>query len=233
MCKITGLQDNTTYYACIYAINEVGVSYGNVIIFTTMKREYENAREYIDLGLSVKWGTRNVGAIEVEDYGDYFAWGETRPKSNYSWDTYKWCRYGNHNDITKYGKVDNKTQLELSDDAARASWGGRWRMPTRDEIEELCKECDWQWTTLNGVAGYKVTSLKNDNSIFLPAAGSYWLGDGTRLDGVGYSGAYWSSSCNEKMHSYWDAYLLSFLSYENSIICNYRNEGCSVRPVCP
>ena len=230
-CKITGLQDNTTYYTCTYAINEVGVSYGNVITFSTMRREYENGREYIDLGLSVKWGTRNVGANKVEDYGDYFAWGETRPKSNYNWDTYKWCYEGLHNAITKYREEDNKTQLELSDDAARYNWGGRWRMPTVDEIEELRKECDWQWTTLNGVTGYKVTSLKNDNSIFLPAAGSY---DETRHNSAGSWCEYWSSSCNISMHDYWNAYLLSISIYTDiSIICSWRNEGCSVRPVCP
>ena len=135
--------------------------------------------EYVDLGLSVKWATCNVGASKPEEYGDYFAWGETQPKNTYDWSTYKWCN-GSYDTQTKYctkssyGTVDNKTQLELSDDAARANWGGSWRMPTDAEMTELREQCTWTWTTQNGVYGYKVTSKKSgytNKSIFLPAAG--------------------------------------------------------------
>ncbi|MCQ2319676.1 MAG: hypothetical protein MJZ90_12290 [Bacteroidales bacterium] len=102
------------------------------------------AHEYVDLGLpsGLLWATCNVGADSPEDYGDYFAWGETETKSDYDWDTYKWCN-GSYNTLTKYntkssyGTVDNKTTLELSDDAARANWGGSWRMPTEAEFQEL------------------------------------------------------------------------------------------------
>ena len=152
--------------------------------------------EYVDLGLSVKWATCNVGASKPEEYGDYFAWGETQPKSTYNWSTYKYCN-GSYNTLTKYnnsssyGTVDNKTQLELSDDAARANWGGSWRMPTRAEQGELRENCTWTWTTQNGVNGYKVTSKKNGNSIFLPAAG---YRDVSSLSNAGSLGNYWSSS---------------------------------------
>ena len=152
--------------------------------------------EYVDLGLSVKWATCNVGASKPEEYGDYFAWGETQPKSTYNWSTYKYCN-GSYNTLTKYnnsssyGTVDNKTKLELSDDAARANWGGSWRMPTRAEQGELRENCTWTWTTQNGVNGYKVTSKKNGNSIFLPAAG---YRDVSSLSNAGSYGDYWSSS---------------------------------------
>ncbi|MBQ5370375.1 MAG: T9SS C-terminal target domain-containing protein, partial [Bacteroidaceae bacterium] len=121
-----------------------------------------DGHEYVDLGLSVKWATCNVGADSPEDYGDYFAWGETSPKSTYDWSTYKWCK-GAYDNLTKYntnsgfGTVDNKNQLDLSDDAARANWGGSWRMPTDEEFIELGEKCSWKRTTQNGVKGYKVT----------------------------------------------------------------------------
>ena len=138
--------------------------------------------EYVDLGLSVKWATFNVGATSPEDYGDYFAWGDTEPKENYNWATYKWCE-GTDKTMTKYcsdsnygnnGFTDNKMELDLSDDAAHANWGGNWRMPTDAELTELREQCTWTWTTQDGVNGYKVTSKTSgytDKSIFLPAAG--------------------------------------------------------------
>ena len=135
-----------------------------------------NGHEYVDLGLSVKWATCNVGAESPEDYGDYFAWGETTSKSTYNLSTYKYCN-GSSTTLTKYntsssyGTVDNKTQLDLTDDAARANWGGSWRMPTYAEWTELCEQCTWTWTSQNGVKGYKVTSKSNCNSIFLRATG--------------------------------------------------------------
>ena len=129
--------------------------------------------EYVDLGLSVKWATCNMGASSPEEYGDYYAWGETETKSTYDWNTYKWCK-GSENTLTKYctdsdyGTVDNKTVLDPEDDVAHVKWGGNWRMPTDAEIEELRENCIWKWTTQNGKNGYKVTSKKNGNSIFLP-----------------------------------------------------------------
>ena len=193
-----------------------------------------NGYEYVDLGLSVKWATCNVGATTPEEYGDYFAWGETEPKDEYSWSTYKYCN-GSSSTMTKYcrnssyGTVDNKTVLELEDDAAHVNWGGDWRMPTRAEQDELrnTNNCTWEWTTQNGVNGYKVTSKVNGNSIFLPAAGCR---NNDNLYDAGSLGNYWSSSFNASSSYY--AYYVHFNS-SNVILTNYyRYLGQSVRAVC-
>lgn len=193
----------------------------------------DNSHEYVDLGLSVKWATMNVGASKPEDYGDYFAWGETTTKTTYDWSTYKWCN-GSESTMTKYctssdyGIVDNKTTLELTDDAARANWGGSWRMPTTAEQDELRNNCTWTWTTQGGVNGYKVTSKTNGNFIFLPAAG--FRGGGS-LDDAGSGGYYWSSSLGESYS--FGAYYLSFSSDNVSWYYGLRGDGQSVRAVCP
>ena len=191
--------------------------------------------EYVDLGLSVKWATCNIGASKPEEYGDYFAWGETSTKSTYDWSTYKYCN-GDYDLLTKYcnnssygnnGFTDNKTQLELSDDAARANWGGNWRIPTKEEWSELENNCTWIWTTLGDIKGYKVTSKKNSNSIFLPAAG--YRGDS--LSDADSSGNYWSSSLSTGSTSdAWVAYFYS-LSADTGDPVTPRNLGLSVRPV--
>lgn len=193
----------------------------------------DNHHDYVDLGLSVKWATCNVGADSPDDYGDYFTWGETSPKSTYDWSTYKWCK-GSYTTLTKYntnsgnGTVDNKTQLALSDDAARANWGGSWRMPTHDEFTELRENCTWTWTTQNGVKGYKVTSKVNGNSIFLPAAG---YRNNSSLGGAGTYGYYWSSSLYTDLPN--GARYLLFYSVGVDWYDNNRYCGQSVRPVCP
>ena len=190
--------------------------------------------EYVDLGLSVKWATCNVGATKPEDCGDYFAWGETQPKYYYDWSTYKYCN-GSSSTLTKYntfssrGTVDNKTTLELSDDAARANWGGSWRMPTKAEQDELRNNCTWTWTTQNGVKGYKVTSKSNGKSIFLPAAGSHY---DSSLTNAGSDGFYWSSS----LYTDGPGGLAYNLYFKSSSVegggYSYRSYGRSVRPVC-
>ena len=153
----------------------------------------------VDLGLSVKWASCNLGASKPEDSGEYFAWGETEPKNDYNSSTYKW---GSYNTITKYntdssyGTVDNKTVLDPEDDVAHVKLGSMWRMPTDDEWTELTTKCKWTWITYKGVKGYKVTS-PNGNSIFLPAAGFRY--DKTLNNGNDSSlsvGHYWSSSLN-------------------------------------
>ena len=203
----------------------------------TFNKMMHNGHEYVDLGLpsGTLWATCNVGATEPEEYGDYFAWGETEPKSTYDWGTYKYCN-GSLTSLTKYctdsyyGTVDNKTTLELSDDAARANWGGSWRMPTDAELTELREQCTWTWTTQNGVYGYKVTSKKSgytSKSIFLPAAGDRY--DRSHGD-AGIIGYYWSSSLNTgsprsaRSVDFYSGYVGRY-SYE-------RCYGFSVRPVC-
>ena len=153
--------------------------------------------EYVDLGLSVKWATFNVGATSPEDYGDYFAWGETEPKETYSWATYKWCE-GTSTNMTKYNAEDGKTILEPADDAAQVYWGEKWRMPSKEEVDELTQQCNWIWTTHNNVNGYIVTG-PNGNSIFLPAAG--YKGSGPTYP-EGEDGLYWTNTIEKQHYSY-------------------------------
>ena len=205
------------------------------VMFMSCTTGTENGHEWVDLGLpsGTKWATCNVGATKPEEYGNYYAWGETETKTTYKWSTYKWC---NGSDDTqtkyctkgKYGPVDNKTVLELEDDAAAVNWGGAWRMPTVDEWTELLENCTWIWTTLNGRIGYEVKSKINGNSIFLPAAGCRGDDD---LYGAGDDGYYWSSSLNTDYP--FDAWCVLFYSgyvgrYGDY---RYRYRGQSVRPV--
>lgn len=196
----------------------------------------KNEHEWVDLGLSVKWATCNVGASSPDEYGDYFAWGETEPKPDYEWSTYKWCN-GSETTLTKYntnssyGKVDNKTELDIEDDAARANWGGSWRMPTYDELDELKQNCTWTWTSNykgTGVAGQIVTSNKagyTDQYIFLPAAGhQYELGFG---NGSGY----WSTSIVTNPQVSYRALYINITSDDVLWRSNLRFYGFSVRPV--
>ena len=193
------------------------------------------SHDYVDLGLpsGTLWATCNVGASKPEDYGNYYAWGETATKSTYDWSTYKWCR-GSYGTMTKYctdssyGTVDNKTVLDPEDDAAHVNWGGDWRMPTADEIDELNNEnyCTWTWITQNGVNGYKVTSVSNGNSIFLPAAG---FRDGSSLNVAGSYGYYWSSSLYSDYSN--GAYYMCFYSGGHNWSYFYRLYGFPVRPV--
>ena len=191
----------------------------------------ENGYEWVDLGLSVKWATCNVGATKPEEYGDYFAWGEVEPKEYYDWNNYKWCN-GSESTLTKYnnnssnnGIVDNKTQLELSDDAAHANWGSDWRMPTKEEQDELLEKCTWTWTTKNGVNGYNVTG-SNGNSIFLPAAGQYYNNTFAYSNSMGY---YWTSSLETERLGCAQNWI-----FNSGIVTwgsGFRFVGNSVRPV--
>ena len=186
--------------------NELGKSSGK-----------HNGHEYVDLGLpsGLKWATCNVGATTPEEYGDYFAWGEVESKARYNWDTYKY--YGGSN-VTKYTGND-KTVLDPEDDAATANWGGAWRMPTKEEQDELINNCAWTWTSRYGVNGYEVRG-PNYNSIFLPAAG---FNDG-------WDGLYWSSSLGT------DDPCLAYGVYFHNLSVeggdSSRFGGRSVRPVC-
>ena len=181
--------------------------------------------EYVDLGLSVKWATCNVGATSPEEYGDYYAWGETSTKETYDEDncpTYELST----SQLQSQGYIDSEGNLASQYDAATANWGGDWRMPTYDELDELRIKCTWEWTTQNGVNGYKVTSKINGNSIFLPAAG---YRDGSSLRSAGSRGYYWSSTPYASYDGI--AYYLDFSSSNHSMYYYYRSSGHSVRPV--
>ena len=214
---------------------------------------------YVDLGLSVKWATCNVGAENPEDAGLYFAWGETEGYTAntsdgrlFDWANYKWMDHSinDWNGCTKYTCADGKTSaswyardtyigtnvdgtlyknlttLQPKDDAATANWGGAWRMPTDAELTELCTDCTWTWDSTK--KGCKVTSKKNGNSIFLPAAGDRNDSD---LFAAGSYGDYWSSSLNTSVsNGAWSVYFNS-----GGVQRSYRSRyyGQSVRPVCP
>ena len=208
----------------------------------------------VDLGLpsGTKWANMNVGAEKPEDYGLFFAWGETTGYTSdtsdgrlFDWASYKWMNTGLSfwTQVNKYQVADGQTSacwydsngnfigdrkstLELADDAARANWGGQWVMPTYDDMRELLDNTTSEWTTLNGVNGRKFTSKTNGNSIFLPAAG--WRG-GSSLDYQAQSGDYWSSSVNPSNSG--NARYLGFYSGNAGTYSNDRVYGFSVRPV--
>ena len=183
-----------------------------------------STEEYVDLGLSVKWAKCNLGASKPSDYGDYYAWGETKTKDNYSWDTYT---LGEPGSFTNYNGTDGITTLHAAHDAATAKLGSPWRMPTLDEIKELLDNCTWTWTTQDGINGYEVKG-PNGNSIFLPAAGSR---HSSELDAAGSWGIYWSSSlgtANSDIARY-----LYFFSGVHDWSYDYRCFGFTVRPVRP
>ena len=198
--------------------------------------------EYVDLGLSVKWATCNLGASKPTENGGYYQWAGTKDVSDtgiyLDWSN---CPYHTGSDNlsgwTKYntesslGTVDNKTVLEAMDDAASVVLGGKWRMPTYEEWSELCNtdNCSWTWTSIDGVNGYKVQSKKSgytDKWIFLPAAG-YRSYNEHRL--VGSNGFYWFSSLSTDFPAY--AHYMSFGSGHFRSYDGYRYDGQSVRPV--
>jgi len=195
--------------------------------------------EWVDLGLpsGTLWATANLGASKPEEYGDYFAWGETvgynGGKTTFNWSTYKYCS-GSSTTIWKYcasssyGTVDNKKELEHADDAATVNWGSDWQMPSLDQFKELINSSytTTEWTTINGVYGRKITSKSNLKSIFLPAAG---YRTGTSLNYTGSSGGYWSRSLSTG-YSY-SGYRLNFNSSNVDTGSVERYCGRSVRPV--
>ena len=196
----------------------------------------ENGYAYVDLGLSVKWATCNIGAEKPEDYGDYFAWGETDTKERYDWNWYiygkgpnaieKYCSLGELN-TENNNFADNKEILEPQDDVATVKWGGKWRMPTFDEISELKRNCTCTWIEENGVRGCKILS-SNGNSIFLPAAG---YNDKEVLIEEGESCYFWSSRGGTDYPGF--ANYLRFSSEGDYWNSPHRCYGLSIRPVCP
>jgi serine/threonine protein kinase len=172
--------------------------------------------EWVDLGLSVKWATCNVGASSPDAYGNYYAWGETSTKSEYY--SSNSASYGN-----SWGNIGGSSSC----DAARANWGGKWRLPTKSEFQELIDNCTWTWTTQNGHKGYKVTSKKNGQSIFLPAAGCRHAHD--TLYGGGQYGGFCSSTPFESYTG--NAYYLYFDKGGQNVSKTDRSYGRNVRPV--
>ena len=175
-----------------------------------------NGHDYVDLGLpsGLKWATCNVGANTPGDYGNYYAWGETITKSEYT----------EENSLT-YGEEIGDFSGNAIYDVATANWGGSWRMPTKEEIRELHDYASWNWTRLYGANGCKVTG-PNGNSIFLPSAGYC---DGSSRDFVGEYGYYWGSTpywsyTREAVHLFFDANDVDYYWSD-------RYEGYTVRPV--
>ena len=213
--QLTNLTHSTTYYIRAYATNSEGTSYGDQKYFSTLSDGMINGHQYVDLGLSsgLKWATCNVGADSPEDYGNYYAWGETETKAEYTEDN-----------SDTFGQQLNDISGNAQYDAATSNWGGSWRMPTRDEIKELMYNCSWTPETQNGVDGFKVTG-NNGNYIFIPASG-YRDGSSSYIYGECY---YWSSTPHQYSNDY--SYIL-YSDYEyQSEDMNYRYRGLTIRPV--
>ena len=215
-CDITGLNENTRYYVRAYATNSVGTAYGSVTTLKTADDGTIAGIEYVDLGLSVKWAPFNIGATSPTECGDYFAWGEIETKTEYT----------EANSLT-HGIYMEDIGGNPQYDAARAIWGSTWRLPSREEIEEIVAECTWEWTSVDGMNGCKITG-PNGNHIFVPAAGCYI---GAELKMLGQNGMYHSyKMCGDYVNfSYGfhfgegsDNYQLDWL---------YRAYGRSIRPV--
>lgn len=184
-----------------------------------------NEHDWVDLGLpsGLKWATCNVGASKPEDYGDYFAWGETGPKSEYS--KYNSLTYGKSvSTLQSKGIINSSGILTRNYDAASANWGETWRMPTDAEYDELINSCRWTWITQGGKNGYKVTG-PNGNSIFLPIAGFRF---NRNIGCEGSHGAYWCSSIYDDSSSARDC---ATSRSRHSTLWSDRYYGCSVRPV--
>lgn len=188
--------------------------------------------EYVDLGLSVKWATCNIGAASKEKYGEYYAWGETSTKKNYTYKTYKWTNDWESKEMVKFSGDWDKYKLTPEYDVAYQKWGSQWRMPTKEEMDELKEKCKWEEVTVNKVRGLKVTG-PNGKSIFLPYVGHYYENNaGAGIEqGKGSSGHYWTSTARainrELSLNAYSLYIVSGAKVEE----NYRYEGRAVRAV--
>ena len=209
---------------------EVTIADVNAIMDIILSGNEEPEHEYVDLGLpsGTLWAAYNVGADAPEEYGDYFAWGETEPKEVYNWRTYKWCN-GTNDSLTKYcstrgyGVLDYKNELDSEDDAAYVNWGPSWCMPTHEQQVELMNVCTWTKTTLNGVNGYLVTG-PNGNMLFFPFSGER---SGSQLMYAGSTAGYWPTTLFAA-----DAGQIMYLQWnEVRTAWTYRCKGYTVRAV--
>lgn len=207
-----------------------------------------DGHECVDLGLSVNWASCNIGSQSPEEFGDYYAWGETYTKASYNRMTYKFSggKEGlleSLTDYVKYKGTENKqnpndSKLEECDDVAHILWGGSWRMPTKAEIKELVESCDWVFEEFNKIMGCWAISKINGNKIFFPLAG--YIHDDVVYD-VGLSGKYWASELRGDMcfeaYQIWISFADNLARMENksSVFLSddgERENGRSVRPVC-
>lgn len=242
--SVTGLSPSTAYYYKSYVQDGMAVKFGAVKSFTTKEPKCPIGAENLGIVMTRKdgttynlyWAKSNLSASGLcanpEDYGDYYAWGETEPKSVYSWSTYKFLisgdcydnlKFSKYNTSISFGTVDNKTVLDPEDDVAHVKLGGKWRMPTSDEWDVIRAQCAWTWITLNGTNGMKVTAT-NGNSIFLPATG-FWATTANPVE-MGYQGVYWSSRCRDRLAT---VILIASGSFDRD--SHSRCSGYSVRPV--
>lgn len=239
--------------------NVGGVSAGEAVITVTTMDGNHQARctvkvsdypqpEAVDMGLSVKWGSFNIGASKPEEYGKLYQWGAVNEvtKGNYLDWPYKaepngyYRRYSKYipSSMPKYWMSpsstvpDNKTVLDPKDDVAHVKLGDKWRMPTVEECEELVDNCTPSAATMNGVAGVELTSRMNGNTIFLPLAGMFYEGSDTGRVYIDSNGYYWSSTL-EVFSTPNSAYTFNvYQSGKAGVSSGERSHGCSVRPVC-
>lgn len=211
------------YYKSVHKVN-VGESKPQQPSTPQLSREQ---KDRVDLGLSsgILWASCNIGATSPTEAGFYYAWGEKESKDVYGWETYKLCR-GSYNSIIKYTNVDGKSILDSIDDVATSILGEEWRIPTKEDMEELVEKCKWEWKSQNGILGWKVIG-KNGNSIFLPAAGA---ASAYRITGVNELGRYWTSTRDKSDYS---AYNLRFKDGRETIVIvdDTRFYGRPIRPV--
>ena len=228
---VKDLKSNTDYCYRSFILQNGLYYLGDIKNFTTTKF----TPEAIDLGLSVKWASCNMGAQSTSEYGDYYAWGDIEPKKTNKWSKYSYTSFTKYCLDKEYGYngfTDNLFYLEPEDDVAHVNWGGNWRLPSKSELEELKNQCTWKWTELDGVNGYLVTSNVpgyTDKSIFLPAAGIF-TGDQPFM--AGNFGEYWSNRLDlvssDKAMS-----LIFVIGLDQKVTGSSRNELISVRPVLP
>ena len=203
-----------------------------------VEQTYVDGYEYVDLGLpsGTMWATCNVGADSPEKFGTFFAWGETSPKQNYSWEDYQHCNRS-YDKITKYctdssfGTVDDKCELDPEDDAATVNWGENWQMPSRNQIDELIDHTTAKWTIVNDVEGMMLKSKYNHNSIFLPAGGIY---EEVPHYSIGAAGCFWSRTLDGDDNSYAFVLNINIVNDPNGLIGQEsyeRSYGFNVRPV--
>lgn len=182
-----------------------------------------DGHDAVDLGLSVKWATCNVGTSSPSGYGNYYAWGETTTKSSYLLSNYRYLNYKTDTWMSLGNEISGSTY-----DVAKRNWSSNWRMPTREEFEELVSNCTWTWTSNSGISGYEVTG-KNKQSIFLPANGSFYINE--KGGKAGIWGEYWSGTYKTTTKFYSHSYGLAFTQSKINVDGHGREVGFAVRPV--